>query len=581
LINRAQYQMDVMLQYPDCGISLCGFDVLQDGKKIKSDIFQQLYCGWNVGYPSCWMLRKSLLPVLPNLPGFEVPYEYDWDPYMLLILQTQTKFLVLEEILEQYNLHPNNRSAQFENMEGRTIRQFRFDRLVDFYKFQQPNLKPVIRIKQLPPKKQTIMIIGWMHPARMAGGLANAFEQLGYNVIRVSMDNEPPQALPIKVDWHIQQELSNSRALLYLQNHKKFPIKLAVNNFKPDWILLVQNTLLEYDISDIKIPIYLIYHEGCWDRIFYTRNTQLTGIFWAFYHAREQLEEQWREELDAVKCEAFILHSADPTIYIDREIHRDILIGLKGAKEYNSPNRWLKYIYDDRKRFVIYLETHYPNLFVYEPRTNGEQFVEKYVDFMNRCVVALNTCANADSYVNERQFQALSMGCVLLQQRYPEMISQQGFVDYENCLLFENEQELDLKVQWILSHPNELQNIRKAGKQLLLERHTPRQRAESILWAIQNPKSSIINPIRIQEDQILQQFDDIEQDRQLWCQWYKTGAGKKHGKFLNWKKRLCMTPEQKKQEENKDRELWKEWRKTECSKTPHKKFQVWLKERKT
>ena len=320
-----------------------------------------------------------------------------------------------------------------------------------------------------------------------------------------------------------------------LQNHKKFPIKLALTNFKPDWILLVQNTLLEYDISDVKIPLYLIYHEGCWDRIFYTRNTQLTGVFWAFYHAREQLEEQWREELEAVQCEAFVLHSADPSIYQDKQTHRDILIGLKGAKEYGSPNRWLKHIYDDRTRFVTYLETHYPKLFVYEARTSGTQFVEKYVEFMNRCVVALNTCADADSYVNERQFQAIAMGCVLLQQRYPEMITQQGFVDYENCLLFDNEQELDLKIQWILSHPVELQQIRAAGKQLLAERHTPRQRAEGILWAMQHTKPRVQNPIRDQENKLLQQMAEEELDRQLWCRWHQSGAEEKNGKYAEWK----------------------------------------------
>ena len=533
LPNRAQYQMDAMLEHPECGISLCGFEVLQNGKSSHNDTFQQLYCGWNVGYPSCWMLRKSLIPTLPLLPGFEIPYEYDWDPMMLLMLQTQTRVLVLQEILEQYNMHSNNQSATYENKRGNEIRQFRFDRLIDFFMFQKPRLLPVIRLRQLPPKTQTILIIGWMHPARMAGGLANAFEQMGYNVIRVAMDNEPPHALPIKVDWHIQS-LGIQRAQLYYRGHKKFPIKLALANFRFDWILLVQNTILEYDISDVIAPLYLLYHEGCWDRMFYSRNTQLTGIFWAFYHGRDQLEEQWYEELNACKTEALSLYASEPSIYQDRHCPRDIIIGLKGARGYGARNRWLKHVYDDRERFIGFLQSKYPHVFNYEPRSDGPDFVEKFVVFMNRCVVALNTCPSTDSYINERQFQAITMGCVLLQQRYYEL-KDQGFLDYVNCLLFDNEAELDLKVQWILSHPNELQLIRDAGLKLVNERHTMRQRAEGILWAIQNPKTPIVDPLLEKENAILHMKEAEELDRQLWCQWHQSGAEEKNGKYAEWK----------------------------------------------
>jgi spore maturation protein CgeB len=88
-------------------------------------------------------------------------------------------------------------------------------------------------------------------------------------------------------------------------------------------------------------------------------------------------------------------------------------------------------------------------------------------------------------------------------------------------LFFRNERDILAELNWAKYHPEELERIRQNGYLLVKERHTFDERAKVVL------------------DNVM----------------------KVHN-------------------QDAERLLWKEWRATECPKTPHKKFNLWVNERK-
>lgn len=136
--TRAEKQLKALHSFPNCGVCLCGFDHVQL-ESITVDCFMSAFCGWNVGFPSCWTLNTQIVFRLPLLPGFEIPHEVEWDPYTLLWLQTQTSFVVVEESLEVYNNH------KFNHVHKLDPNQFNiaFAELCRYSEFIKSKLRPI------------------------------------------------------------------------------------------------------------------------------------------------------------------------------------------------------------------------------------------------------------------------------------------------------------------------------------------------------------------------------------------------------------------------------------------------------
>jgi hypothetical protein len=145
--DRLVLQLQSLQDHPEAALCLAGFTVIRnnDPRTAQKDYFQQCKCGFNVGYPSCWLMNAKILRELPNLVGFERPLDFEWDPYMLLQILQWYPIIGIQKPLEIYNHHANNLSAQIPLM----VQETRFMELCRVYTFlqEEKRLKPYLVIK--------------------------------------------------------------------------------------------------------------------------------------------------------------------------------------------------------------------------------------------------------------------------------------------------------------------------------------------------------------------------------------------------------------------------------------------------
>lgn len=544
LPTRISDQLKIFEKYPDVGLCITGFQVYRDSKYEKDDCFKQkdMPCGFNVGYPSCWMFNTGIIPELPLVTGFECPFDYEWDVYMLLLLQQKYQIYLMEKPLVQYNFHSFSRSI---NSETEIITK-RFEELCRFYQNIRPTLIPPYSDNYNPdsyfnqlslstdiPNKEmivfgsesnspvknmnrkSIIIVGWMHKARQAGGLAQAFENnTEYRIIGISTDYK----LSNKIYPSQYYICKNKENKLYQEQKKRFNLAEIVNPLIEDrknniqYMIIVQNTVFEYDVSGVKCPYYYIHHEMCYPQWPYSKDVFVKGLFWSFIGAFEQLWWLYRPEIEKTVFNTFLTYAVDSVVFPNQSSpsKRTYFIGFKGTLKYNCGQQpiW-KNVYDNRDRILTFLMKYnetftarwqkwklnhiikrngkIKRLIKIEGREfNSEREHELYVDFCNDCQIGINISGNW-GMVNERQFQVISMGCVLLQWDYPELAIL-GFYNRFNCLTFQDERSLIKQIKWAINHPRDLENIRTRGIDLVLNHHTYKQRVQKMLVFIEGQK---------------------------------------------------------------------------------------------
>ena len=533
-IYRAIIPIEILKENPEVGVCLCGFYIFQDEKFTDTkDYFKQVRCGFNVGYPSCWTFNKDVIPELPLLVGFEWPYAYEWDVYMLLLLQQRYTIWSLPDPLVLYNKHINSGTSHSEH----EIVHIRFQELCNYYSFIQGKLIPLLENQKCksnfeiieetisnycqylrvdetykPPNdfRKAIVVVGWMHPGRMAGGLVLAFRKYfaeQYQVIAISTDLCPKEQI-IECSWYLVDQPKKKQRSLELQK-ERLVLAPILNQFSVSYAIIIQNTVLEYDTSNLTIPWYYIHHEMCYPQWPYTTNTKAQGLFWSFIGAFEQLWWLYRPEIEKTQFNTFLTYAAELDVFPNRQTIKQYFIGFKGTLKYNCGQQpiWQN-VYDNRNRILTYLikynktwnakwqlwklnrkrgQLRLKDLIRIEPREfHNKNESESFVDFCNQCSVAINISGNW-GMVNERQFQVIAMGCVLLQWEYPEL-KVLGFYDHWNCVTFKNEKTLLQQVKWMVTHPLELEAIRGRGMELVKTYHTYKQRVERILAYIDHNK---------------------------------------------------------------------------------------------
>lgn len=112
----------------------------------------------------------------------------------------------------------------------------------------------------------------------------------------------------------------------------------------------------------------------------------------------------------------------------------------------------------------------------------------KYYDEIRRYLCCF-TDAHSYRYIHLKNFEVASVGSLLLTDKLvePEM-NQLGFIDNESCIFCDQSSFLE-KVYWIVDENNrvEVDKIRRAGMQLVREKHLSRHRASQINDLILKP----------------------------------------------------------------------------------------------
>jgi hypothetical protein len=203
--------------------------------------------------------------------------------------------------------------------------------------------------------------------------------------------------------------------------------------------------------------------------------------------------------------------------------NRTIFCGFKGAFKVSNPDNdpAMDGIYINRRKYLEYgrkeCGVHIEGFTI-----NPNQF-DQLIYFLKKCNLALNIsgCVGDWGFNNERMLLSAMCGCVILHYWYPT-IELDGFMDYENCLIFHNKLELKERIEWARSHPVELESIRLNGYNTVKQRYNPTKIVKDQLKTIENYLEALKDPTIKPLDRIkglsakkLDEFTD------KWYNWFK------------------------------------------------------------
>jgi hypothetical protein len=183
-----------------------------------------------------------------------------------------------------------------------------------------------------------------------------------------------------------------------------------------------------------------------------------------------------------------IPYGCDPALYNSQKSweDREIFCGFMGSLAQNdrSQNGLKAHIYDDRNRILKACNNQCEG-FVIKPFST----VQQYADFLGNCQVGINIPGTYGK-INQRQYEVLSAGALLLQWWYPEL-KELGLVDFENCITFTSMDSLLDKLDWIRCHWKDANAIRLKGIQYFQDHQCSWQaRAEQMLDRITRTPTS-------------------------------------------------------------------------------------------
>jgi hypothetical protein len=367
-----------------------------------------------------------------------------------------------------------------------------------------------------------IMILGEFCIGKYGWALARFLEVHGYSIVRIAMDWTKQQLDP-KIIFNLYK-----KAPKYRSNKIYYPLQKLLDQYPVDIVFLAQNPCFLFTLKRVKTPIIYYHQDLVCPRMPKDGKNLIKYFLFAYYGAIEQMKWIAPIEMRKVTQSIFMPYAVDPTVFKESKAERNIFLGFMGTIDWRpSKDPFLlwhdpvaKEIYGTRVRFIEYAQQHCGLVYKPRPKDSKDEF-KKWIQFMHKVVLAINIPGQW-GWVNERQFTAPLCGCVLLQWRYPQL-TQQGFIDYENCLMFSTEKELSEKIEWAKHHPKKLKQIQLRGKEVVLKWHTLDHRFKSVLYCIKNINGNV-----------------YENDRNLWKKWRKEEYPKdNHLKFETWRKLQC------------------------------------------
>lgn len=344
-----------------------------------------------------------------------------------------------------------------------------------------------------------IMIIGMFGKNLSGEPLAQGFERKGCQVIRISVEPEHPKRSG-KFDLHIMDNYATSRtegmgtearlteAVQLQRMYRRLNLRTIVQLYPDcDLIFFIQNKYA-WDFEGVTIPIYY-YHTDLININLPLHADLIKGFFYAYIGAADEMLDNYTYDFNHWYWRELIPYGCDPTLYHPEKSweERTIFCGFMGslAQNNHSKNGLKAHIYDDRNRILKALIDRNYNGFVMQRFSS----VEEYAEFLGNCQVGINI-PGTYGRINQRQYEVLASGCLLLQYWYPEL-KQLGLTDFENCLTFTSMDSLLDKLQWIQDHSNEANDIRLKGNQYFKDhRCSWQERAEDMLDRITRAPTS-------------------------------------------------------------------------------------------
>jgi len=367
-----------------------------------------------------------------------------------------------------------------------------------------------------------ILFFGWFIPNRNGDGIVRAFESLGHTVYKCAMDTQEAHTLS-KHDLHIRTYFGNDRFWSMMRREQRVLCLDILKEKCPDAdCIYIYQTSVPMNTQNVPIPVIYYHHEVLLPCI---PDGRIDLILYNYHGCKEQLLKIY---MDRLWQTPFIQSTFG--MELDRYTYstepRPIFMGFKGGfAAYNPDN--------DMAMDGIYINR---NKYLKIARDRCECYIEGYITnpnemnellyFLKKCSIAINIsgCIGDWGFCNERMFVAMAVGCVLLHNRFPK-IESLGLIDFENCLLFSNEEELIEKYKWAKKHPIELESIRTNGHKLVVERYNhidtvknQLSHINAIIFEINNPAMQFEHPIR---KLTRGKQDKLEIWTKSWYDWYQ------------------------------------------------------------
>lgn len=173
-----------------------------------------------------------------------------------------------------------------------------------------------------------------------------------------------------------------------------------------------------------------------------------------------------------VKAE-WLPHAFEPFAY------HDISTGVPTPFEFASKDHDIAFVghvnSDNRVDFLDRMFKEFPNFFF------GQRRFQDAAQIYAKSKICINIAMVDD--VNMRCFEIAGAGGCLLTTWLPDM-EELGFVDGQNCILFNSLDEAVEKTSYYLAHDEERERIAKAGFDLVMSRHTIDHRVDVMLSRI-------------------------------------------------------------------------------------------------
>lgn len=471
--TRLHTQLQSLYQFPSAGISLAGFHYCEKDQLPKSAKYiLNPNNGFNYGIPSGWMINRKSLPIL----SYNITIPVRDDAILLATILQQIPIVSIELELFAYHAGRTLNPSNYE-LNVRTWHEY-----VAWWKTHNTNLHDVY----LYYETRRIMVIGLFADWYEGGLFATQLEKCGCSVIRIAADKIEYKLFTQnqgKVDHlldQIQNKEEKAKASKFMSLISVYPY---VEKYQPECIFLMQHNL-GLDFAHVSVPIYYWISEATWKQWPYSTYgiPNIKGVFHAFLGSSKTYRNIHTYQMNLLmNREAISTYAWSPEQYPpgDPKLPKKFFFGWMGSTgktvvEEDPEEDYVQYhMRDLRARFVEYAQK-YCGL-ICKPKGS----TEAYRQFMQQCNLALNV-PGLVGMINQRQFHAPGMGCVLVQYRY-KGIEKLGFEDYVNCLLFDDEQELQAKVHWAEHHPIPLEQIRKAGFELVSKKHQYLHRAQTFL----------------------------------------------------------------------------------------------------
>jgi len=339
-----------------------------------------------------------------------------------------------------------------------------------------------------------IALVSSLKPTATAVYFVRAFQELSDSVLVISDVAHPLADVLAKGFFDISDVL-----------HK--------NHFQPDLVLFIEGgTMQLLPMGFEKLECVTAWY-GIDTHTDYKKHLYLSRLFDVTFVAQHEYVNGLRS--DGIQSVHWLPLACEPSIYPKKELPRCYDIAHVGSTDHRA--------HPMRHRLLNALNQTYPKMW------SGRATVAEMGSIYSQARIVFNASINND--INMRFFEAMGAGAVLVTNPIMNNGVDELFCKNQHYVEYHDERDLFQVIDTLLKDPEKLSSIGAAAQQLVLDKHTYRQRGKACLETIkQAPKK----PARPLADDYLLALKALRLDQEFFRYLgnvYRTRPGSRRQRF--------------------------------------------------